>query len=355
MARTANASRVEQRREQRNARRQSVAASVTQSSEVVAAPNASHTATVLAKAVPRELVADGLIELPQTGQPRTALCDPALLAPNPQRGRVIDRGLDELAQTLDEHGQQEPIIARLVTDTDRKRWPDAVTDRQVLMILDGHRLYFAQPRSRLQKLRVELMLPDEDEDDTTYSRRALQRASIKMMHSQSYDIFDKVNLYRIWLDEFALAKPKKAEIAGYFDISETEAQRLKIVSQLDNSVAQRIINSERRPADEVVYLIANRPVHEHDDAFRRFGQLTVTGARRMLAEEKKADSQVSGAGRPRNYVFPVRGEDSDIAYIATSLTPQQWRERGGASAFWDGMREIVNSRELQDRLREDLD
>jgi len=64
---------------------------------------------------------------------------------------------------------------------------------------------------------------------------------------------------------------------------------------------------------------------------------------------------VSGAGRPRNYVFPVRSEDSDVAYIATSLTPQQWRDRGGARAFWDAMREIVNSRELQDRLRQDLD
>ena len=355
MAQTANASRVEQRREQRNTRRKTVAASVVETPEIVAAPQASHTATVLAQAVPRELVSEGLIELPHSGQPRTALYDPTLLAPNPQRGRVIDRGLDELAQTLDEHGQQEPIIARLVTDTDRKRWPEAFTDRHVLLILKGHRLYFAQSRSLLHKLRVELVLPDEAEDDLTYSRRGLQRTAIKMMHSQSSDIFDKVNQYRIWLDEFALAKPKKADVAGYFDISDTEAQRLKVVSQLDNDVAQRIINAERRPAEEIVYLIANRPVHEHDEALRRFGHLTVTGARRMLAEEKKAGTQVSGAGRPRNYVFPVRSEDSDVAYIATSLTPQQWRDRGGARAFWDAMREIVNSRELQDRLRQDLD
>lgn len=356
MAQAANASRVERRQQQRDARREAVAATVTQTGDVVPhSPNISHTADVLSRAVPRDLIADGLIEMPQGGQSRTALYDPVLLALNPQRGRVIDRGLDDLARTLDEHGQQEPIVARLITDTDRQRWPEAFSDRQVLLILKGHRLYFSQPRSTLQKLRVELMLPEEGEDDLIYSRRGLQRAAIKMMHSQSYDLFDKVNQYRIWLDEFALEKPKDTDVSGYFDISRTEAQRLKAVSQLDNEVAQGIINAERRPADEIIHIIANRPVHEHEDAWKRFGNLTVAAARRMLSDEKKADTRVEGTGRPRNYVFPIRDDDSDIAYIATRLTPQQWRERGGSRALWESLRKVAHSRELQDRLASDLD
>lgn len=355
MASTTNANRVVQRRRQREERRQSVAATVRQSPEVMpTATSASHIATVLSKAVPRELIATGLIEMPQGGQPRTALYDPALLAPNPQRGRVIDRGLDELAKTLDEHGQQQPIVARLITDTDRQRWPDAFTEKQILIILQGHRLYFAQPRSRLRMLRVELMLPDEGEDDLVYGRRGLQRAAIKILHSQGYDIFDKVNQYRIWLDEFSLEKPKDADAAGYFDISRTEAQRLKVVSQLDNTVAQRIINSDRRPADEIIHIIANRPVHEHEDALKRFGNLTVSAARRMLLDEKKADTKVEGAGRPRNYVVSIRDDECDIAYIATSLTPQQWKERGGARSFWEAVRKVAHSSELQDRITSDL-
>ena len=50
-----------------------------------------------------------------------------------------------------------------------------------------------------------------------------------MMHSQSYNIFDKVNLYMIWRQEFALKSPKDAEVTKYFEISRTEAQRVKVV------------------------------------------------------------------------------------------------------------------------------
>ncbi len=105
-------------------------------------------------------------------------------------------------------GQQEPILARLLTDTDRHRWPNAFTERQILLIVKGHRLYFAQPRSHLKSLRVELLLPDDGEDDITYARRALRRASIKVMHSQAYDIFDKVNQYMVWRQEFAIERPQ---------------------------------------------------------------------------------------------------------------------------------------------------
>lgn len=306
--------------------------------------------------MPGNLIEQGLIEIPQSGQAtRIGLYHPSLLAPNPQRGRVIDRGLDELAATLNEHGQQQPIVARLITETDRKRWPDALDSKQVLLIVQGHRMFFAQPRSQLKMLRVELMLPEEGEDELAYSRRGLRRAAIKMMHSQGYDIFDKVNQYMIWRAEFALEKPKDKDVADYFDISRTEAQRIKTVSQLDQSVAQKIINDDKRPADEIVYMIASRPVHEHEQAYKDFGHLTVASARRLLKDDKKAaDTKVTGAGRPRNYVVSIRDEESDIGYIATSLTADQWRQRGGAKAFWEAISRLAHSRELQDRVDSEL-
>ena len=54
------------------------------------------------------------------------------------------------------HGQQEAIIARLITPSDRQRWPEAFEPSQILLILNGHRVYFAQPKSKLHKLKVEV-------------------------------------------------------------------------------------------------------------------------------------------------------------------------------------------------------
>jgi len=302
------------------------------------------------------LVHEGLVALPQGAQPKIASYDAALLAPNPQRGRVVDRDLDELARSLDTHSQQEPIVCRLITDTDRKRWPDAFTERQILLVLRGHRIYFASQRSKLRMLRVELLLPASQESDLDYSRRGLRRASIKMMHSQGYTIFDKVNLFDIWRQEFAIEKPKDKEIAAFFEISRSEAQRLKTVAQLDEKVAQDIINSEKPPADEIVYLIASHPVHGHEEAYERLGHLTVQGARKLLKEQKrKADTKVKGAGRPRNYVVPVTDEESNIAYVATGLTKDQWRKRGGSRAFWDAINSFTGSMEVRARLAKDLD
>jgi hypothetical protein len=320
------------------------------------APKLSFAAEVLQRALPREAIERGSITFDGASQPRVAQYDPALLAPNPQRGRIVDRHLDKLAESLDAVGQQETIIARLITETDRQRWPDGFTDRQILLILKGHRIYFAQPKSKLKTLRVELMLPHEGEDDLTYSRRALLRASIKMMHSQAYDIFDKVNQYQIWKDEFALEKPKDAEVAEYFEISRTEAQRLKVVAQLDPEVGQQMINSDRRPADEVVFAIANRPVEEHSKAYKEFGHLTVATVRKLLKEEEArgAAVKVTGAGRPRNYIVPIRDEESNITYVSTALTAQQWKRRGGAKAFWESIRTMAHNKELQDRIRADL-
>ncbi len=350
-------SRTELRRQQSLERRQHVAAEVMGGDDTaLTAPKLSFAAEVLQRALPREAIERGSITFDGASQPRVAQYDPSLLAPNPQRGRIVDRHLDKLAASLDTVGQQETIIARLITDTDRQRWPDAFAERQILLVLKGHRIYFAQPKSKLKTLRVELMLPQEGEDDLTYSRRALLRASIKMMHSQAYDIFDKVNQYQIWKDEFALEKPKDAEVASYFEISRTEAQRLKVVAQLDPEVGQQIINSERRPADEVVFAIANRPVEEQGKAYQEFGHLTVATVRKLLKEEegRGAATKVTGPGRPRNYFFSVKDEESNITYISTSLTREQWKRRGGAKAFWESVRALAYSREIQDRISEDL-
>lgn len=350
-------SRTELRRQQSLERRQHVAAEVLgDDATALTAPKLSFAADVLQRALPRDAIERGAITFDATAQPRVAQYAPSLLAPNPQRGRVVDRHLETLAESLDAFGQQETIIARLITETDRTRWPDAFNARQVLLILKGHRIYFAQPKSSLKTLRVELMLPQESEDDLAYSRRALLRASIKMMHSQAYDLFDKVNQFQIWKDEFALEKPKDTEVAAYFEISRTEAQRLKVVAQLDDKVAQDIINSDKRPADEVVFAIANRPVEEHRKAYDEFGHLTVAAARKLLKEEegRGATTKVAGPGRPRNYVLPVRDEDSNITYISTALTAEQWKRRGGAKAFWESIRKLAHSREIQDRIQSDL-
>src|SRR5207244_2490052 len=159
--------------------------------------------------------------------------DPSLFARNPQRARLEDRGLEELAASLNEHGQQQPIIARLITPSDRRRWPDAFRPDQIILILHGHRIYAAQPKTKLEKLRAELMLPEEGESDLDYIRRGLRRASVKMMHSQGYDIFDKVHLYMIWREEFALPEPKDTAVAKDFEISRTEPQRFKTAANLD--------------------------------------------------------------------------------------------------------------------------
>jgi hypothetical protein len=145
-------------------------------------------------------------------------------------------------------------------------------------------------------------------------------------------------------------------VAAYFEISRTEAQRLKVVAHLDHSVAHDILNSDRRPADEVVFAIANRPPEEHRKAYDEFGHLTVAAVRKLLKEEERTETRtkVTGAGRPRNYFLSVRDEDSNISFITTALTPEQWRRRGGAKAFWESIRKLAHSRELQDRIRSDL-
>lgn len=345
----------EKRRQQTDERRRAVAATIVTAPDQSSSNRMSFLAETFARVFPQDLVERGLINRP-AGQSPVGLYHPSLLAPNPQRGRVVDRELDVLAASLDQYGQQEPIVARLITTTDRSRWPKQFSDTQMLLILKGHRIFFAQPKSTLSMLRVELMLPMEDEDDLTYSRRALRRASIKLMHSQGYDIFDKVNQYDVWRQEFALEQPKDTDVAAYFDISRTEAQRLKIVANLDQKVAQEIINGEYRPADEVIVAIANRPPDEQRTAYKEMGQMTVAEVRKFLKESRPTppESAVTGAGRPRNFVLAIKDEGAPITYISTGLTREQWKRRGGAKAFWKEIQNLVNRKEIQDRLGEDL-
>ena len=83
--------------------------------------------------------------------------------------------------------------------------------------------------------------------------------------------------------------------------------------------------------------------------------MTVAEMRRHLKEERTPPAiAVTGPGRPRNYSFAVRTEGSPITYISTDLTPLQWKHRGGAKMFWKAIQALGNSREVQDRLKEDL-
>lgn len=354
---TAPPSKAELRRQHTLERRKKTAADVlgTSGTEVVARPQ-SFAAQTISQALPREFLDQGLIAFRQEGRPVVAEYVPTLLAPNPQRGRLTDRGLDELAASLDIHGQQEPVIARLLTPSDRQRWPDAFRPDQILLILNGHRVFFAQPKSKLEKLRVEVMFPEEGESDTDYIRRGLRRASIKMMHSQSYDIFDKVNLYMVWRQEYALKAPNDKEVAKYFEISRTEAQRVKAVANLDEGVKKDILKQERRPADEVVFAIANRPVEEQRDAYREFGHLTVSALRRIQdrVSGPAAAKQLAVPGRPRNYTLSIGDEDCPIVSISTNLSPQQWKRRGGARSFWKEIKALSRKPELREHIQGDL-
>jgi hypothetical protein len=348
---TAQLSKAEQRRQHTLDRRKQTAADVVK--DVAVRSPQSFAAQTITQALPRELLDQGLITFDQQGRPLVAGYDPSLLAPNPQRGRLEDRGLEALAASLNEHGQQQPIIARLLTPTDRRRWPDAFRPGQIILILHGHRIYAAQPKTKLQKLRVELMLPEEGESDLEYIRRGLRRASVKMMHSQGYDIFDKVHLYMIWREEFSLPEPKDTEVAKYFEISRTEAQRVKTVANLDPTVRDDILKSEKRPADEVVFTIASRPPEEHRDAYRRFGHLTVS-AMRSIQGQSQAQAPQLAAGRPQNYSLTISDEGSPIVRITTRISPKEWKRRGGAPAFWLALKQMAGHPQVRERLLEDL-
>ena len=83
----------------------------------------------------------------------------------------------------------------------------------------------------------------------------------------------------------------------------------------------------------------------------------MTAARTLAKEEKlqKLESPIQGSGRPRNYSVSVRIDGSPILAISTSLSAQQWKKKGGAKAFWECLRKISHSKELQERLKDDLD
>src|SRR5262249_13713958 len=152
--------------------------------EVVKAPALDNVAEALMQVFSRSLIEEGLLEYDPQGQPKVGLFDRSVLVENPLHGRLIDRNLEELAESLDQSGQQEPIVARVVTDADRRRWPEVIRDEHRLFILDGRRIFRAQPLCRnVKKLRVEVVLPKSGESPEAYHRRTFLRASITMMQS----------------------------------------------------------------------------------------------------------------------------------------------------------------------------
>ncbi|MFO0945622.1 MAG: hypothetical protein U1D30_06720 [Planctomycetota bacterium] len=148
-----------------------------------------------------------------------------------------------------------------------------------------------------------------------------------MMHSQGYTLFDKVNLFDIWSQEFAISQPKKSEIAAYFEISETEARRLKVVARSTKRSLRRSSKQEKG-GDEVNPAIANQPPEQHRDAYERFGDLTVAAAAAPQARKTRRPPRSRSSGRPRSYVLGIRNEESGIAYISTTMTAKEWSRRG---------------------------
>jgi hypothetical protein len=126
----------------------------------------------------------------------------------------------------------------------------------------------------------------------------------------------------IWREEFGLQKPKDTEVAGYFEISRTAAQRVKTVAQLDPDLSRKIINAKRRPADEVVYIIANRPPEVQPEAYERYGHLTVATARKLLQQQESSRPAVplTGAGRPRNFVLPQSNLEECSVRVSIACT-----------------------------------
>jgi len=325
--------------------------------EIVAArPTLSSAAKSMQQALPAELLREGAIEYDAQGQPKVAWYDARLLAPSPQRGRIVDRNLDKLASSLDAHGQQEAILGRLITETDRMRFPGHFEESQRLVILKGHRIYFALSRAMTRrKLRVELLLPEDGESEQDYIRRAFVRASIKLMHSEAYTILDKVNLYERWIEEFSLSAPNDSDTARHFEISHDEARRLRVVAKLDTTVAQAILNSEHVPADEVIYQIASRPAAEQQATFERFGRLSVAAVRRLLKEEKAPpDTKVMGRMDARPFMFAFKDESSSFRAISTDTSAREWRKRGGAQAFLRELRTLLNDPKIQRQLQGEL-
>ena len=118
-----------------------------------------------------------------------------------------------------------------------------------------------------------------------------------------------------------------------------------------------MINSEKLPADEVIYEIANRPAPEHRKAYKDYGKLTVSGVRKALKQEKSSrpDSKVAGrSGRPRNFTFALKDESSNFTFISTARTPNEWKERGGAKAFIGEVMKLMMRHDVREQLKREL-
>jgi hypothetical protein len=345
----------QEQREQRRAQAAALAGAGGAPATVDFTPRLSHQARVLQQAFPPSLVEQGLVER-QTGQANRGLFDPELFARNPQHGRVVERIVNQIAQSFSAHGQQEPILARLITQADRELWPETAGSDQLFFIVDGHQRCAAVAGSSLDRVWAEIVLPEDGESPADYRRRCLTMASIKMMQSQAYDIFDKVNQVKIWMLEFAVNQlPSKRELSATFHISGTEAQRIRTVTRLAPAVEAHIKQADNKPADEVIAMIASYPMDEQMDAFERLGKMPVSQARQLIKEEKATVTPTPVSGRPRNYIYRLNDPDNDIVSVVTRLTPEQWKARGGTRHFWECVQKIGHDREHQDHLKDDLD
>lgn len=354
MARKAADQRVALRR-QASLERKRQALAKTAGHATVAHQQQSLAAEALHHALPHDLVEQGLIAYESGRQPKVVQYDPSLLAPNPQRGRLVYQHLRDKATSLATDGQQEPIVARLLLPEDRETFPDAFTEEQRLVIVTGHSIFYAQPKSSLDKLAVELMLPDAGENAQAYRRRCLKRATIKLLHSQEYTIVDKANQFLIWCREMGAATPKLSHIMRQFAISKSEAHRIATVAKLEEGTLEKIVNTDVPIADEVIYHIANHAPEEQSAAFKRFSDLPVARVRALVHREGETDvADRPHPGRPRNFQLRLPANDGLIAAIQTQLTPDQWRDHGGADALFKELTRLLNDPDLHDRVEREL-
>jgi len=255
-------------------------------------------------------------------------------APIPARPRRRPAGLDELAASLMHTGSRKQSFARLITPTDRDGGRMLFPQSSYFSSSRDTGLFYAQPKTTLKISGLELNAPARRGGRPGLCPQGASSHRRQMMHSQGYDIFDKVNLYDIWRQEFTLEKPRTRTLPP----TRHQPQRSPAHQDcrpLDPAVAQEIINADRRPADEVVFFIANRP-RGAQGRLRAVWHLTVAAVRKLDKDGQSgrlASPSRALAGRATTSSSSAM-KNADIISLSTTLTPMQWkakadRERSG--------------------------